>query len=183
MAKVNVTSGRWEVRARPWHARRVHIYLVRHAIAEPRGDKWADEDRPLTLEGIERFERSVKGLRKLKVEFDAVLHSPWRRAVETAQRLTPVLGGGRRAETAELAMPPRRELLELIHGESVAVVGHQPWLADLLAWLTTGDVDLGERFVLKKGGVAWLDGEATPGGCALRAVWTPRTLRTCAPPS
>lgn len=153
------------------------IYLVRHAIAEPRDGAFSDIDRPLTLDGMERFERSVKGLGRLRVELDGVLHSPWRRAVETAQRLAPILGSGRREETEELARPPRDLLLESMKGESLAVVGHQPWLAELLAWLCTGDRELGVAFTLKKGGVAWLAGEPAPGGCELRALWTPRTLR------
>lgn len=158
----------------------VHLYIVRHAIAEPRDGAWADHDRPLTIEGIERFEKSVKGLRKLKVELDTVLHSPWRRAVETAQRLTPLLGGGRREELESLVCAPDESLLPALVGESVALVGHQPWLAETMAWLITGTRELGPCFGLKKGAVAWLDGEPMPGGMVLRAAWTPRTLRSLA---
>ncbi|MEM6957670.1 MAG: histidine phosphatase family protein [Myxococcota bacterium] len=158
----------------------MQIYLVRHAIAEERGGAFVDAERPLTLDGIERFERAVRGLAKLRIEFDIAFHSPWRRAVETAQRLAPLLGSGGRVETDELARPPSRALLRMLEGERPAVVGHQPWLGELAAWLCTGDRSLGSGFALKKGGVCFLEGEPVPGGAVLRALWTPRTLRRLA---
>lgn len=158
----------------------MHFYLVRHATAEPRGAGWDDADRPLTLEGIERFDRVVKGLRALKVELDAVHHSPWRRAVETAHRLAPLMAKGRRVETEALAASPSEPLLKELRGESVALVGHEPWMGELLALLVTGDALLGAHFAFKKGGVAWLEGEPRPGRCTLRALWTPRSLREAA---
>ena len=40
------------------------LYLVRHAIAEERGDAWPDDSkRPLTEEGMSRFRKSARGLR------------------------------------------------------------------------------------------------------------------------
>src|SRR5262245_43156409 len=62
------------------------LYLVRHAIAAERGDKWPDEpERPLTHEGIARMRQVVKGLEAIEVELDLVLSSPLRRAVDTAE--------------------------------------------------------------------------------------------------
>ena len=158
----------------------MHLFLVRHATAEARGAGWDDAERPLTLDGIERFDRVVKGLRALRVELDVVVHSPWRRAVETAHRLTPLMAQGQRVETSALAASPSDGLLDAIAGERVALVGHEPWMGELLAWLVTGDPFLGAHFVFKKGGVAWLEGDARPGRCTLRALWTPRSLREAA---
>ncbi|MEO0324522.1 MAG: histidine phosphatase family protein [Myxococcota bacterium] len=158
----------------------MHLYLVRHATAEARDAGWDDAERPLTLEGVERFDRVVKGLRALRVELDAVLHSPWRRAVETAHRLTPLMVQGQRRETDALAAPPGEGLLEAIAGQRAALVGHEPWMGELLAWLVAGDRFLGPSFMFKKGGVAWLEGEPLPGRCTLRALWTPRSLREAA---
>ena len=158
----------------------MHLYLIRHATAEARGTGWEDAARPLTLDGIERFDRVVRGLRALRVELDVVLHSPWRRAVETAHRLTPLMAGGERRETPELAAAPAETLLQVIAGEHAALVGHEPWMGELLAWLVAGDPALGPHFVFKKGGVAWLEGEPRPGRCTLRALWTPRSLREAA---
>jgi phosphohistidine phosphatase len=57
------------------------LYLIRHAIAEDGDD---DDARPLSAKGAKKFKQAVKGLRALGVRFDRVLHSPRRRAVETA---------------------------------------------------------------------------------------------------
>ncbi|HJK91154.1 MAG TPA: histidine phosphatase family protein [Polyangiaceae bacterium LLY-WYZ-15_(1-7)] len=158
----------------------MELYIVRHAIAEPRGAGWPDAERPLTLKGIERLERVVSGLKALDVELDAVFHSPWRRAIETAERLTPLMGRPRRVELEALAAPPGKELLRGLRGERIAAVGHEPWMGELCAWLVTGDPDLGDRFPFKKAGVAMLEGTPEPGGCALRAIWPPKTLRRLA---
>ena len=67
----------------------MQLFVVRHAIAaelEPGGD---DALRPLTRKGIQRFRQSVEGLGLLGASFSSVLHSPWRRAVETAQLMAP----------------------------------------------------------------------------------------------
>src|SRR5262245_20782017 len=62
------------------------LYLVRHAIAAERGDKWPDDaERPLTHEGIARMRQVVKGLVELDAEIDLVLSSPLRRAMQTAE--------------------------------------------------------------------------------------------------
>ena len=67
-----------------------------------------------------------------------------------------------------------------LRGERIAAVGHEPWMGELCAWLVTGDPDLGDRFPFKKAGVAMLEGTPEPGGCALRAIWPPKTLRRLA---
>jgi len=63
---------------------------------------------------------------------------------------------------------------------TVAVVGHEPWLGELIALLAFGDTRHGEVIPLKKGGIAWLDGDAIPGGAILRALLPPRLLRIAA---
>jgi len=59
----------------------------------------------------------------------------------------------------------------------VGLVGHEPFLGALLAWLIVGDPDMGERLAFKKGGVAHIEGGPAPGTCALRAHWPPKSLR------
>lgn len=152
------------------------IFLVRHAIAAPREGDWVDAERPLTKKGMARFSSVVTGLAALDIRFDRVFHSPWARAVQTAELLAP-LGSDRPTMLTSLAEPPSRELLSQLGPGRIAVVGHEPWMGELLAWLVVGDRALGGHFPFKKGGVAWLDGEPIPGGCALRALWTPKSLR------
>lgn len=148
----------------------MELFLIRHAIAEDGDD---DDARPLSEKGKKRFKEVVRTLERMDIRFDRVLHSPKKRAVDTAAMID-----ARLQETPLLAAPPSDGLLMLLStGNAVGVVGHEPWLSELLAWLVVGDPTLGERFELKKGAVAHLDGEPRPGQMRLRALLTPRALR------
>ena len=160
------------------------LYVVRHAIAEPARPGGDDHDRALTSDGERKFKRSVRGMRALGWSFDRVLASPWRRAARTAELLAPI------AKTAPVAtellcLAPSPELLALLARAPIvaeprfatAVVGHEPWLGELVALLATGDPELGEALELKKGGVVWLRGSIASGGMAVRAVLPPKILR------
>ncbi|MAQ15695.1 MAG: phosphohistidine phosphatase SixA [Sandaracinus sp.] len=160
----------------------LELLIVRHAIAVDREAGWEDADRPLTLKGVARLEKAVAGLTRHGVALDRILVSPWRRAQETAERLAVLLDRGEVVTTEELARAPRKELLrELRSGERVAVVGHEPWLGELCAWLCTGKRELGSHFAMKKAGAATLFGDAAPGGMALTAFLPPKVLRRMAP--
>jgi phosphohistidine phosphatase len=82
--------------------------------------------------------------------------------------------------TELLCQVPKSELLALIAelNETTAVVGHEPWLGELVAWLAFGDTRHGDALCLKKGGVVWLEGSCVPGGMQLRAVLPPNVLRS-----
>lgn len=161
----------------------MRVILVRHAIAVERGTGWADAERPLTLEGVQRLEKSVAGMARAGLSLDGLLTSPWTRAVETAERVAELLVQGAPIETELLADEPTEALLEaLASGESVGAVGHEPWMSELCAWLCTGDPELASVFPFKKAGVAVLEGEAPrPGEMELKAFLPPRMLRRLAP--
>jgi phosphohistidine phosphatase len=59
----------------------------------------------------------------------------------------------------------------------VALVGHEPWMGELVAWLTTGAPPHGSVFAFKRGGVAWLEGQPQPGQMVLQAFLPPKVLR------
>jgi phosphohistidine phosphatase len=157
----------------------MNLYVVRHAIAVPRRSDLEDALRPLTEKGRLRFQAAVRGLARLGVRLDVVLHSPWLRALQTAELLEPLLEG-ELVETELLAMEPSAELLAELPDGDVAVVGHEPWTSDLVAWLVSGDPRAGATFSMKKGGVVWLEGTPEPGGMLLSGFWRPRTLRELA---
>jgi len=157
----------------------MHLYVIRHAIAVDRRPDLDDALRPLTEKGRLRFQAAVRGLERLGVGFDALLHSPWLRAAQTAELLMPLLRGELVA-TELLARGPSVELLDQLPDGRVALVGHEPWVSDLVAWLATGDAGLGAAFAMKKGGVAWLEGAPEPGGMVLSGFWRPRSLREVA---
>jgi phosphohistidine phosphatase len=165
----------------------MHLLVVRHAIAEERQPEIDDASRELTRPGERKFRSIVDGLRELGWRIDRVLTSPWQRALHTAELLAPIHDGEVTA-TELLCQPPRLELLAQIaeaigpekRRHATAVVGHEPWLSELVAWLAFGDPRLGDGIDLRKGGIVWLHGNAVPRGMQLRALLTPNVLREIA---
>jgi phosphohistidine phosphatase len=159
----------------------MQLFVIRHAIAEERRLDQDDAARELTDEGTRKMKQIVRGLSELDVELARVLTSPWERARQTAKLLAPIADGPP-ISTDLLCQPPRAELLALIAEDNVptAVVGHEPWLGELVAWLAFGDARRGEALALKKGSVVELDGTAVPGGMMLCGILQPRVLRRLA---
>jgi len=65
----------------------MELFVIRHGIAVPGSMLLADADRPLTPQGRKRFSQVVMGLQRLGLRCDRLYHSPWLRAVETAELL------------------------------------------------------------------------------------------------
>ncbi len=65
----------------------MELYLLRHAIAEePSSARYSDDSlRPLTQEGIEKMRQAATGAKKLEIEIDLILSSPFVRAKQTAE--------------------------------------------------------------------------------------------------
>lgn len=147
----------------------VRCYLVRHAIAEVRGPRWPDDrDRPLSARGVDRMKQVVKGLGALGVTFDVILTSPLVRARQTADLLQAGATPRRRPPIVEMpALAPghnpdrtvRAMLAEARRFTEVALVGHEPDLGLLLAWLLGhDDNDLHDTpFIVRKGSVCRVD--------------------------
>lgn len=151
------------------------LWVVRHARAVPRSVHGRDARRPLTPRGRKEFAAVVRALRTRRVRFDRILHSPLLRAIDTAEMLVPLLRG-ETVVCAGLARSPTPDLLCEFGGGSVAVVGHEPWLSELVAMAVTGRADDAERFPLRKGGVVRLEGDPAPGAMALVGAWSPGDL-------
>jgi phosphohistidine phosphatase len=154
----------------------MELFIIRHAIAVPGSMLLADADRPLTPKGRTRFSQAVLGLQRLKVRFDRLYHSPWLRAVETAELLAPVLDG-KAVSSPALARAPSQDVLDALDGRRVALVGHEPWMGELVAWLTIGAPPHGSVFAFQRGEVAWLEGQPQPGQMVLQAFLPPKVLR------
>lgn len=155
------------------------LVLVRHGEAVARGLLRRDAARPLTPAGRRRFRKGVDGMKRLRLRFDLVLHSPWLRAVESADLLAPLVQGTF-SVTPRLARSPSDALLAELRGRRVAVVGHEPWLSELAAWLVTGAARDARRFALGKGGAIVLEGGPEPGAMRLAASYPPKALRRLA---
>lgn len=156
----------------------MQLFVIRHAVAEDVDGHIDATERALTDAGRAKLRRAVRGLRALDIHFERVLTSPWKRALQTARHLSPIASGEPIVSNL-LTDTPRAELLGLIaeRSETTAIVGHEPWLGELAAWLVFGDTKHGDSLIIKKGGVLWLEGTAMPGGMQLRAAMPPKLLR------
>ena len=122
--------------------RGVTLYLVRHAIAEPRGSAWPDDTkRPLTHRGMARMREAARGLDAMGVEISLVLTSPLIRARQTAEILAQGLTSTPTVELTNGLLPGSlrpawwRRSPATAGSRSVALVGHEPGLGELAAWL------------------------------------------------
>jgi phosphohistidine phosphatase len=140
----------------------VYLYLVRHGIAVPRGsaDVPNDAARPLTENGVERFRRCVRGLKRLKIEADEVWSSPLVRARQTAEIVSE--GFPKAAVRVEQILGRQGDFEQLIKRlrahrtrSGIVLVGHEPQLGEFCTYLIGGRRGSGVR--LKKGGVACLE--------------------------
>ncbi len=161
----------------------MELYLVRHAIAEAHDSaRWPDDsERPLTKAGIERFRTVARGLRRLGLQVDAVLASPYVRAWHTAEILMNEAAWPAPEEFRALEpSTSRNECLTALRDRqesTLALVGHQPLLSELASLLLAGD----ERSLpleLKKGAAMCLrfDGEPEAGSASLRWSASPKLL-------
>lgn len=159
----------------------MQLLIIRHAIAVPRGTPGLpDEERPLTPEGEAKFREAAKGLARLVDRPDAILTSPWRRAKQTAAIAAAAWGRLEPVETAALAggsFEEQAAVLDTYPGDAtVAIVGHEPWLSELLSRLLGTHHE--DRLEFKKGGAALVEipGRVAEGG---QLVWflPPKVLR------
>lgn len=166
----------------------MRLLLIRHAIAEEREDfsRTGKDDRlrPLTDEGRKKMKQAARGLCGLVPQIDLLATSPLTRAEQTGAILDSVYGGLDVVEIEELApeTTPNAFLLWLRQRteETIAVVGHEPSLGQILSWLLTGN----ERKILafRKGGACLLEipGEVAAGTATLLWALTPGQLRQIA---
>ena len=158
------------------------LYLVRHAIAAERGKEWPDDTkRPLTERGISRFKEAVKGLRRLDVAIDEIFTSPLVRARQTAEILAEGIEGKPAVRVLEALAPGHTSasvmtnLARVGKRRRIALVGHEPELGELAAYL----IGAGRALPFKKGGVCRIDLGSLTSKRAAALVWfiPPTVLR------
>jgi phosphohistidine phosphatase len=160
----------------------MEIYILRHGIAVERGTSGhkKDSDRPLTPEGEQKMHQIAEAILAMELKFDVILSSPYKRAEQTA---TIVAGELDEEVTFTDLLEPDGNALELIaeindeKPQRVLLVGHEPYLSQLISVLTTGGSDA--AIELKKGGLCKLTTDKlTFGRCAtLNWLLTPKLLR------
>jgi phosphohistidine phosphatase len=135
------------------------LYLIRHADAVPPGAEGIVDDasRPLTELGRVQARSMAAALKHNGVHLDAVITSPLLRAQQTAEVLL-VEGpqpkpGLETFDEIGFDVRPKKivRFLEQLARQSVAIVGHQPGLSRLAAWMIGSKK---ARLDLDKAGVA-----------------------------
>ena len=155
------------------------LYVIRHAIAVEAGDPKYEEDsqRPLTGKGKEKIKKIAQGLWELEIQLNLILSSPTVRTMETAAILAKRLDvkKSRIIPTEHLeATGYADQLINEINekygdAEEIALVGHEPYLSNLVSVLLTGDANI--SMTLKKGSVCKLSVDTLQYGRCANLDW------------
>jgi phosphohistidine phosphatase len=134
------------------------IIVLRHGEAGktiPSGS--SDSKRPLTVAGEKEIVIISKALRKMGVRLDVILTSPLKRARQTADIVAiEFKAQNKLRQVRELAPEGNKNALyqslsSLKEGTSLLLVGHDPYLSELVSEVVTNDSSV--RLDLKKGGI------------------------------
>jgi len=162
------------------------LYLIRHGIAVDREAPNCppDTERPLTPKGIKRSRAAALGLHALDAKPNAVLTSPWLRAVQTAEIFCETMGYPTRkivrTDALKGTSAPTELLRELQQTKAKVVwcFGHEPHLHLVIGHVLHTSAKITE---LKKAGVAVLELEHhSPTQGRLVALYPASTLRALA---
>jgi phosphohistidine phosphatase len=154
----------------------LQLYIVRHAAAEEPSSSVPDALRALTAKGRERFRKTARKLATKVRSIELILTSPLVRAVQTAEILAGEVGHESVRVLPELSgAHPAQALLEAVSGlggkhRSIALVGHEPQLSDLLARYLRLE-DQASAIHLRKGAVVLLE----VSGSSAQARWWMRS--------
>jgi phosphohistidine phosphatase len=160
----------------------MELYILRHGIAAEKGDPRypKDEDRPLTEEGQKKTLKVARRMKALGLRFDLILSSPLARARQTAEIAGSVLGCKNKLKFSTNLAPEgnKRALLrEIGRRPSVLLVGHEPYLSELISTLLSGTAGL--RIELRKAGLCKLAANRLRyGRCATLEWLAPAKLLT-----
>ena len=151
------------------------LYVVRHGEAEEGPD---DSARLLTKGGRKEVTATARIATAAGLEVQRIIHSPRRRALETAEIWAKTLKSKPKLEASAavdpLADPHDAAGFTAAAEESLMIVGHLPHLGRLVSLLVTGNLDK-EIVLLPTGAVAALVQEA--GGWQVRWLLTPKLAR------
>ncbi len=135
----------------------MRLYFLRHGLASD-STTWAgaDDQRPLTPEGVARMQASARTISALELELDEIITSPYVRARQTADIVAAQLG---LPVTAQASMVPgfsfpalERLLNTRLQAGALLLVGHEDDFSQLIGRLIGGG-----RVVMKKGSLARVD--------------------------
>jgi phosphohistidine phosphatase len=119
----------------------MRIYVLRHGIAEDARPGHPDAERALTGEGREKLRRVLRRVKAADSAPSAVLSSPYRRAIETAEVAAEVLGFGGKVVRTPALLPEAspfdtwEEIRSRKDEASILLSSHEPLTSSLVAFL------------------------------------------------
>ena len=161
----------------------MELYLMQHGQAVPESE---NPEKPLSREGVAQIQASAAGMRKLGISLDTLIHSPKKRAKQTAALIAEALNYPHSdlIET-DLVKPtaPVDETLRFLKqfhaSRAVMIAGHLPSLGEIASALLTDGSRVHIHF--ENGGLCRLDVVCLP-TCEgeLRYCLTPVQLKMLA---
>ena len=156
----------------------MNLYILRHASAGTRRlNPIIDVKRPLDKEGKQQCLLVGSYLNALRVQFDVVVSSPLKRALQTASLVGTETGFDGKVQISQALSPTAtitdfEDLVSSLQShENVLIVGHNPNLPILLSSLLGPKINIRMR----KGAIARVDLTRRPG--VLHWLVDPRILR------
>jgi phosphohistidine phosphatase len=118
----------------------VNIYFIRHGDSEKTSVHKKDSDRELTAQGRNITRSAALQWKKIIPDFDYIITSPYLRAVQTADIIASAFNHNNGIITDKKLAPGSKtaDLIEIVHtysGKNIAIVGHQPDLAEHISSL------------------------------------------------
>ena len=160
------------------------LYLLRHAHAKERLSNQSDFDRELSSVGLQNSTRMGIHLNKEEVIFDAIVSSPARRAITTAQLVGEQMGFNSAAiiQNQDIYEASVRNLLQVINQfkgswQQVLMVGHNPaitYLSEYISNAETGNMNTCGLIQLEFDDISWE--EVTEGSGNFKQYITPDLL-------
>jgi phosphohistidine phosphatase len=118
----------------------MNIYLIRHGDSEKSSVDKKDFQRELTSSGKNMTKKAALQWKKIIPEFDYIISSPYIRAVQTAELIAEIFSPNNGIITDIKLAPGSKtdDLIEVIYtykSRNIAIVGHQPDLAEHVSYL------------------------------------------------
>lgn len=157
----------------------MEFFLVRHGIAQEPDQAPSDAERHLTEEGREKTERVAKAFRRRISKISTIYHSPYLRAVETAEIFAREFPKAK--VVAAKGLTPHdspKSALPLLTGigdeDCLMIVGHEPHLSTLASLLITGKEQ--PVMEIKKAGIVGVECLGPLQNCRLNFLLSPKWL-------
>jgi len=154
----------------------MNLYLICHANPTEQDENIEDNQRTLTEKGRKKLGQIARSLEKLDLKFDVIFTSPYLYARQTANVVAEALDIKKKCVVDSDNLTPlgsAEKLVEEINTrESLAnllIVGHAPFLSQLIGMLLAGDASLG--IDIKKAGLCKLSLDQLTYGRCSRLGW------------